>query len=143
MKAQNGDTVKVYYKGTLDNGEVFDSNFGGEPLEFDLGAGQMIEGFEKAVYDMEKDESKTVKISAGQAYGEINTDYILTAGRDKLPEDLIPEIGMPLMMPTPEGEPIQVIIKEFDDESITLDANHPLAGKDLTFEIEVAGILRM
>jgi peptidylprolyl isomerase len=143
MKAQKGDTVKVYYKGTLDTGEEFDSNFGKEPLEFDLGAGQMIEGFENAVYGMEKDESKSVKIPSGEAYGDRNPDHVIKAGRDKLPQDLEPQLGMPLMMPMPEGEAIQVTIVNFDDETITLDANHPLAGQDLNFEIELAGILRM
>lgn len=143
MKAQKGDTVKVYYKGTLDNGTEFDSNFGNEPLEFDLGAGQMIEGFEQAVFGMEKDEKKTVKIPSEKAYGEPNPEHILKAGRDKLPQDIEPQIGMPLMLPLPQGEPIQVTITDFDEETITLDANHPLAGQDLNFEIELAGILRM
>jgi peptidylprolyl isomerase len=143
MKAQKGDTVKVYYKGTLENGDEFDSNYGGEPLEFDLGAGQMIPGFEDAVYEMEKDQKKSVLIPADQAYGQRNDDYVLKAGRDKLPPELEPQIGMPLMMPNPDGQPIQVNIVDFDEETITLDANHPLAGKDLNFEIELAGILRM
>lgn len=143
MKAQKGDTVKVYYKGTLENGDEFDSNFGQEPLEFDLGEGQMIEGFENAVFGMEKDETKKIKIKSSEAYGERNPEHIVKAGRDKLPQDIQPEIGMPLMMPMPEDEAIQVTIIDFDDETITLDANHPLAGEDLNFEIELAGILRM
>lgn len=143
MKAQNGDTVKVYYKGTLDNGDEFDSNYGAEALEFDLGAGQMIPGFEKAVFDMEKGEKKKVHIEAKDAYGDKNPDYILQVGRDKLPQDLEPVIGMPLMMPMPNDESIQVQITAFDENTITLDANPPLAGENLNFEIELVGILRM
>ncbi len=141
--AKNGDTVKVHYTGKLADGVEFDSSIGGEPLEFDLGAGQVIEGFESAIVGMKEGEKKTVTIPVDKAYGEINEDYILTASRDKLPPDLEPFVGLQLLMPVPNSEPVPVTVTEFDDNEITLDANHPLAGKELIFDLELIGVLSM
>lgn len=142
MKAQKGDTVKVHYTGRFPEGEMFDTSEGNDPLEFDLGAGQVIQGFEEAIIGMEKGEKKNVQIPVDKAYGKIIPEYILKASRAQLPENLEPQIGMQLQMPTPEGTPIQVSITDFDESSITLDANHPLAGQDLEFDLELIGILR-
>lgn len=142
-KAASGDTVKVHYTGRLTSGEVFDSSEGREPLEFDLGAGQVIEGFEEAIIGMEQGEKKTVEIPVDKAYGPANPQYILKAPREQMPQDLNPEVGMQLQMPVPDGPPVVVTITEFDDAHITLDANPPLAGKDLIFDLELVGILRM
>lgn len=142
-KAAKGDTVKVHYTGRLADGEVFDSSEDREPLEFDLGQGQVIEGFEEAILGMEQGDKKTVEISVDKAYGPVNPEYILKAPRDQMPQDLDPQIGMQLQMPVPDGPPVVVTITEFDNESVTLDANPPLAGKDLIFDLELVGVLKM
>lgn len=141
--AKSGDTVKVHYTGKLEDGTEFDSSVGAEPLEFDLGAAQVIEGFENAIIGMKEGETKTVVIPVEQAYGPINEEYVLKAPRDKMPPDLDPFVGLQLLMPVPNAEPVPVIITEVSDVEITLDANHPLAGKELTFELELVGILAM
>lgn len=143
VKAQNGDTVKVHYTGRLKEGEVFDSSEGREPLEFVLGAGHVIEGFDTAIVGMEESDKKTVDIPVEQAYGQRNEDYVLRVGRDKLPPDLEPVNGMPLSMPMPDGTAVNVVISDFNENEIELDANPPLAGKDLIFDLELVGILRM
>jgi len=143
VKAQKGDTVKVHYTGRLKEGEVFDSSEGREPLEFVLGAGHVIEGFDSAIIGMEESDKKTVDIPVEQAYGERNEDYVLRVGRDKLPPDLEPVNGMPLSMPMPDGTAVNVVISDFNENEIELDANPPLAGKDLIFDLELVGILRM
>lgn len=140
--AQNGDKVKVHYTGTLENGEQFDSSRGGEPLEFELGAGMMIPGFEKGVLGMEQGESKKITLAPEEAYGPYNSDYVIKVERTKLPPDLNPEIGMYMEMQTPSGEPVTVKVIDMDEGSITLDANAPLAGKTLTFDIELVGLLK-
>lgn len=141
--AKSGDTVKVHYTGKLEDGTEFDSSVGAEPLEFDLGAAQVIEGFENAIIGMKEGETKTVVIPVEQAYGPINEEYVLKAPRDNMPPDLDPFVGLQLLMPVPNAEPVPVIITEVSDVEITLDANHPLAGKELTFELELVGILAM
>ena len=134
---KDGDTVKVHYKGTLDDGSVFDTSRGGEPLEFILGAGSMIEGFDKAVNGMQVGEVKTVTIPADEAYGPHRDDLMLVIERGNLPEDLEPSIGQQLEMTRTDGLVFTVIVTDVSDASITVDANHILAGKDLTFEIEL------
>ena len=141
--AKSGDTIKLHYKGTLSDGKVFDSTEGKDPFEFDLGAGQVIEGFELAITGMAEGEKKTVVIPADQAYGESNPEYVVEAQNDQLPQDMKMEIGMQLMMPVPGGESISVTVIEVNDDGVTLDANPPLAGEELTFELEVVGILTM
>jgi peptidylprolyl isomerase len=129
-----GNTVKVHYKGTLNDGTVFDSSEGGDPIEFEVGAGTVIPGFETAVGEMEIDQTKSVTIPSDDAYGEFNEKMVGLVPRSSLPDDIKPEVGLILSMQSPDGEmPVRVV--EMDDENLTLDANHPLAGQDLTFEL--------
>lgn len=136
-KAKDGDTVKVHYTGTLENGEVFDTSKEREPLEFQLGQGQLIPGFEKAVIGMDEGDSTTVDIPSDEAYGEVREDLVINVPKDQLPDDVEPKIGMQLQVNQENGQPIPVRITEIKDDELILDANHPLAGKDLKFEIEL------
>ncbi|NNC85112.1 MAG: peptidylprolyl isomerase [Bacteroidia bacterium] len=139
-QVKNDNTVKVHYKGTLNNGTVFDSSENREPLEFTVGAGQMIPGFEKAVMDMKKDETKKVTIPSVEAYGPVNDQLFNEVDRAHLPGDLKPEVGMQLVSKQPDGREMVVKITDVKDASVTIDANHPLAGEDLTFEITLVEI---
>jgi FKBP-type peptidyl-prolyl cis-trans isomerase SlpA len=139
-KVKEKDTVSVHYTGTLADGEVFDSSVNREPLSFTVGAGQMIPGFDNAVKGMEVKEKKSVTIPAEEAYGEVRPDMVQKISKDQLPPDLKPQVGQQLASQLPSGEQIIVTVKDISDEEITIDANHPLAGKDLTFEIEVIEI---
>lgn len=139
-KVKENSKVKVHYTGTLENGEVFDSSREREPLEFTMGQGQLIPGFEKAVLGLEKGESTKVTISVDEAYGEKNPDLVQTVNKSELPEEIKPEVGMQLISRTPDGHEIPVVITEVTEETFTVDANHPLAGKALTFDIEVVDI---
>jgi FKBP-type peptidyl-prolyl cis-trans isomerase SlpA len=134
------DTVKVHYTGKLSNGEVFDSSVDREPLEFTLGQGQIIPGFEKELIDMKVNDKKTFEISSDDAYGEVRKELIQEVPKDNLPPDITPEVGMGLVSKTPEGQEMRLTVQEVKDESIVVDANHPLAGKDLVFDIEVLEI---
>lgn len=134
---ENGKTVKIHYTGTLDDGTQFDSSAGREPLEFEMGAGRVIPGFEKGVADMEVGEKKTIHIPAAEAYGEYREDLVIQLERSQLPEGLEPEIGMTLQMQGPQGQPIPVYITSIEETTITINANHQLAGKDLNFELEL------
>lgn len=136
-KVKEGDTVKVHYTGTLKNGEVFDSSKDKEPLEFKLGEGQLIPGFEKAVVGMAVGDSASIDIPSDEAYGEEREDLIINVPKDQLPDDVTPQVGMQLQVNQGDGQPIPVRIKEVGEAELTLDANHPLAGKDLSFEIEL------
>lgn len=138
--AKDGDTVKVHYKGTLDDGSVFDTSIGGEPLEFTLDGSDVIEGFEKAVNGMYVGEVKTVTIPSDEAYGPHRDDLMLVIERSNLPEDLNPVIGQELEMKRSDGLIIPVIVTDVSEDSITVDANNTLAGKDLTFEIELVEV---
>ncbi|MDD4876579.1 MAG: peptidylprolyl isomerase [Dehalococcoidales bacterium] len=140
ITAKNGDIIKVHYTGKLDDGTVFDTSAEREPLEFTLGEGRVISGFEEAVRDMQVGQSKTITIPADQAYGQHRDDLVMIAERTQLPEDLIPELGQQLQMQQPDGTTTIVVIIDISETTITVDANHPLAGKDLTFEIEVVEI---
>lgn len=138
--AEDGSVVQVHYTGTLNDGTIFDTSVGREPLEFTLGEGQMIPGFEEAVLGMKIEESKTVTISANDAYGPHRSDLILVINREDLPTGLNPEVGQQLQMTRADGGTSIVTVTDISDTTITVDANHPLAGKDLTFEIELVGI---
>ncbi len=140
---KNGDTVKVHYTGKLNNGEVFDSSRSDDrdPLEFTLGEGQLIPGFEKAVEGLEEGDSTTVEIPTDEAYGERRDDLELEVAKNELPDNVEPQVGMQLQMQQQEsGQAIPVQITKVEDDKVTLDANHPLAGKDLTFDIELLEI---
>jgi peptidylprolyl isomerase len=138
--AKLGDTVRVHYTGKLDDGTVFDSSNGGTPLEFTLGEGQIIPGFEQAVIGMSPGDSKTEIIPVEQAYGEHRQDMVVVVDRAQMPSDVQPEIGQQLQIQQPSGQAIPVVITEISDAEITLDANHPLAGEDLTFDIQLVEI---
>jgi FKBP-type peptidyl-prolyl cis-trans isomerase 2 len=140
QQAKTGDTVKVHYTGRLQDGTVFDTSVGSEPLEFTLGQGQVIPGFEQAVIGMQVGESKTVTIPVDQAYGPRRDDMILEVSRDELPDDLEPTVGMQLQMNQGDGGIVIVTITEVSETTIKVDANHPLAGQDLTFDIELVEI---
>jgi peptidylprolyl isomerase len=139
-QAKSGDEVSVHYKGTLDDGSVFDQSHPEQPLKFKLGSKQVISGFEKAVEGMAIGDSKTFTIAAGEAYGERRDDLVLEVNRDRVPPDVDPKIGQRYEMEKESGEKFRVTVTNVTEELVTLDANHPLAGKDLTFDIELVGI---
>lgn len=137
---KENDSVKVHYTGTLSDGSVFDSSREKDPIEFKLGEGQIIPGFEKGLMDMTVGETKTINIPSKEAYGERNDQMIQEVPKTQLPPEVSPEVGMGLMSQTPDGQQMQLTVTEVKDESIVVDANHPLAGKDLTFEVELMEI---
>jgi peptidylprolyl isomerase len=137
---KKGDSVKVHYKGTLKDGTVFDSSEGREPLAFTMGEGSMIRGFENAVYGMEAGQTKTVTIPAAEAYGPRREDMMLEVKREQLPPGMNPRIGDQLQMQRRNGGATMVTIVKVSEGAVTLDANHPMAGKDLTFEIKLVEI---
>lgn len=140
-KAKEGDKVKVHYTGKLADGTVFDSSVErGEPLEFTIGEGRIIPGFEQAVLGMEKAESKTIVIESGDAYGPHREDMVAEVERSQLPPDIDPQVGQQLQVQQDNGQSIVVTVTEVGEEKITLDGNHPLAGKDLAFDIELVSI---
>lgn len=140
-EAQSGDTVKVHYKGTLENGEVFDESRDREPLEFTIGEEQVIPGFEDAVEGMSPGETCEKTIKSENAYGEKRDDLVADVEREELPDDMDPDVGQHLQMQQQGGQTLNVVVVDQDDSSITVDANHPLAGHDLTFEIELMEIV--
>ena len=139
-KAKNGDTVTVHYTGRLADGTVFDSSRERDPLEFELGEGRVIPGFENAVRGLEPGASVTAEIPPADAYGEARDELVMTISAEQLPEDMDPQIGDQLEMRTQEGQAIPVRVVALEDDTITLDANHPLAGQELTFDIELVEI---
>ena len=140
-QAKTGDTVKVHYTGKLDDGTVFDSSADRDPMEFTIGEGQLIADFEQAVIDMNPGESKSIKISHDNAYGPHRDEMLMVVDRSQFPEDLDPRIDQKLQVKHPDGESSVVTVVDITDANITLDANHPLAGKDLTFEIQLTEIV--
>ncbi len=138
--AKTGDTVKIHYTGTLDDGTQFDSSAGRDPLEFELGGGQVIPGFDSAVEGMAVGENKNVRIEPDQAYGERHEQLVQQVPRSALPDDLKPQVGMGLQSQSPDGQVMMLIVTEVGDEEITVDANHPLAGQALNFDIELVEI---
>ncbi len=139
-QVKQNDKVKVHYTGKLSNGEVFDSSLDREAMEFQMGQGQLIPGFENGILDMKLNEKKTIVIPADEAYGEVRQELIQEVPNDRLPPEIKPEVGMGLVSTTPEGQEIQLVVKEVKENAIVVDGNHPLAGKELTFEVEVVGI---
>jgi len=140
QQVKKGDTIKVHYHGKLVDGTTFDSSEGREPLEFEVGSGMVIPGFDDGVTGMSIGEKKTVQIPADEAYGPLQEDMILEFPKDKFPADMVPEEGMQLSMNNGQGQEFQVLIKEIKEEVVVLDANHPLAGKDLIFDLELVEI---
>jgi FKBP-type peptidyl-prolyl cis-trans isomerase 2 len=141
-QAEHGDTVKVHYTGSLDDGSVFDSSEGREPLEFTLGNGDVIPGFDEGVCGMVTGEEKTVTIPAAQAYGDPRAELTAKVPREEFPDEITPEPGMSLQMMLPNGQPIPVTIVEVAEDHVLLDANHPLAGKDLTFKLQLVDVTK-
>ena len=139
-QAKSGDTVKIHYTGTLDDGTQFDSSQGRDPLEFEVGSGQVIPGFDKAVEGMAVGDSKSVRIEADEAYGPRHEQLVQEVDRSVLPDDLNPETGMALQSNSPDGQVTQFMITAVSDETITVDANHPLSGQALSFDIELVDI---
>ncbi|WP_299743472.1 peptidylprolyl isomerase [uncultured Tateyamaria sp.] len=137
---KDGDTVRIHYTGTLLDGTVFDSSDGRDPLEFVVGSGQIIAGLDVALPGMTEGDKKKVNIPCDQAYGPINPALRQGVPRDAIPDEIPLEIGLQLQMQTPQGQPMPVTVVEVGEEEVTLDANHPLAGKDLTFDFEVVSI---
>ncbi len=144
--ANFGDTVKVHYIGKLTTGEVFDSSYESDsPIEFTIGSGMMIQGFEEGVIGLSFGEEKTLNIPKEKAYGELVKDLIFPVKLNKLPPDLNPQVGMELSMSNPEDpnlHPIQVIVEEVHSDQIVINANHQLAGHDLIFDVKIVGILK-
>ncbi|MBO9465503.1 peptidylprolyl isomerase [Tropicibacter sp. R15_0] len=139
-QAKSGDTVRIHYTGTLDDGSTFDSSAGRDPLEFKLGSGQVIPGFDKGVDGMTVGEKKTIHIPADEAYGQKDDRAVQAIPRENIPDDIPLEVGIQLQMQSPTGQVMPVTVTEVTDTEVTLDANHPLAGKDLTFELELVSV---
>jgi peptidylprolyl isomerase len=139
-QAKAGDSVKIHYTGTLDDGTQFDSSDGREPLAFELGSGQVIPGFDKAVDGMAVGETKSVNIPAEDAYGPHHPQMIQEVPRSALPDDLEPAEGMGLQAQGPDGQVLNLVVTGVQEDSITVDGNHPLAGKALNFDIELVSI---
>ncbi len=136
-RVKNGDTVRVHYEGRLEDGSVFDSSEGGDPLEFRVGAGEVIPGFDEAVRDMGIGDKKTVEIDPAEAYGERREQLVAQVPLESMNLEQPPEEGMSLLMQLPDGNQIPVTVTDVTNEHVTLDANHPLAGHKLTFDVEL------
>jgi len=134
------DTVKVHYTGKLADGQVFDSSEGKDPIEFTLGQGQLIPGFENGLIDMKLNEKKTINIPMNEAYGEPRPELIQEVEKSQLPPEIAPEVGMGLVSKGPDGQEMNLLVAEVKEDTIVVDGNHPLAGKDLVFDLEVVEI---
>ena len=140
MKAQSGNKIKIHYKGTLSDGDVFDSSFGGEPLEFTIGSGMVIPGFDNGVVGMSVGETKTIFIPAADAYGHRSDELIIEFKKENIPEDIELKIGDIMQLELGPGQVVNVTIIEIKKDSVIFDANHKLADQDLTFEVELVSI---
>ena len=140
MQAKNGDSVTVHYTGKLSDGTIFDSSEGGDPLPVDLGSGQVIAGFEEALLGMSEGESKTVAVPYDKAYGPYHEEKVIHFPADRIPADVEPEVGMRLQLQGQDGNPFPVLVTEISEDHVKLDANPPLAGQDLVFDIELITI---
>lgn len=139
-QVKQNDTVKVHYTGKLADGQVFDTSEGKEPIEFTLGEGQLIPGFENGLIDMKLNEKKTINIPVEQAYGQPREELVQEIDKSQLPPEIEPEVGMGLVSKTPDGREMNLLVAEVKEKSIIVDGNHPLAGKDLIFDLEVVEI---
>lgn len=139
-QVKSGDTVRIHYTGTLTDGSTFDSSEGRDPLEFTVGSGQIIPGLDTALPGMAVGDKKTVNVACDEAYGPLNPDMRQAVPREGIPPEIPLEIGTMLQMQTPQGQVVPVTVVELGEEEVTLDANHPLAGKDLIFDIELVEI---
>ena len=139
-QAKSGDTVRIHYTGTLQDGSVFDSSEGRDPLEFQLGSGQVIPGFDDGVTGMTVGEKKTIEIPCDQAYGAINPQAMQDVPRAEIPDHIPLDLGTQLQVQAGNGQTMMVTVANVTEDTVTLDANHPLAGKDLTFALELVEI---
>ncbi len=140
-KAKEGDTVKIHYTGRLSDGTVFDSSVGQEPLKFKIGSKQVFPAIENSIIGMEINETKTIIVPASDAYGPYRDDMVVDVPRANFPSDIEPEVGLQLELVQSNNEPIIVTILKVSEDTVTLDANHPLAGKDLTFDVQLVEIV--
>ena len=136
-QAQKGDTVKVHFKGTLDDGTVFADSKSGDPVQFTIGEGALIPGFEEETVGMQEGEQKEVRLEAERAFGNKREELVSTVPRNAIPDDIDIAVGLQLQMKSSSGQPVQVVVTDVAEEEITIDANPPLAGHPLTFEIEL------
>ena len=141
QQVKSGDKIKVHYHGRFTNGETFDQSTGREPLEFEVGSGMVIKGFDEGVTGMAVGDKKTINIPFDEAYGPKNPDMIIDMPKDRFPKDIEIEAGMPLSMSDEQGQQFQVVVAEVQEGVIILDANHPLAGEDLIFDLELVEII--
>ena len=139
-QAKEGDEVQVHYTGKLEDGTVFDTSEDGEPLSFTIGENRVIPGFEEAVTGMEPGDSKTTEVEPEQAYGEHREDMVMEMERDQIPDDVDPEVGQQLQLRLENGQTVPVLITALGEDTVTIDANHPLAGRKLMFEIELIDV---
>lgn len=142
VQARMNDKVKVHYSGTLSDGTIFDSSLEREPFEFTIGRGMVVPGFENGIVGMNEGETKTVSISADDAYGPYKDDLVGVIDKSRIPEDIDLDVGMVLQMSSPEGGITNVTVADISDAGVTIDLNHPLAGKDLIFEIKLLEVLQ-
>jgi len=140
-QAKNGDTVKVHYTGKLDDDTVFDTSADGEPLEFIIGEGRLIPDFEQAIIGMSPGESKTIQVPSANAYGPHHEEMVMEVDRKDFPPDLEPKVDQRLEVRQQDGQPFAVTVTDVSETKVTLDGNHPLAGKDLTFDIQLTEIV--
>lgn len=140
-QVKSGDTVRIHYTGKLDDGTQFDSSAGREPLEFELGSGQVIPGFDEAVEGMTVGDTKSVRLEPTEAYGDRHEQLVQEVPRSALPDEISPEVGMALQSQSPEGQVTRLTVTAVTEESVTVDANHPLAGQALSFELELVEIV--
>jgi peptidylprolyl isomerase len=140
IQAQYGDTVTVHYTGRLENGDVFAESQGAEPIEITIGDGQYIPGFERGVVGMKVGETKTVTLDPEEAFGTRHDELVIKVARNQFPERLLPAIGQQFQIRQEGGEPLEVTVSDLDEETVTLDANHPLAGYTLTFNIQLVAV---
>jgi peptidylprolyl isomerase/FKBP-type peptidyl-prolyl cis-trans isomerase SlpA len=139
-QAKEGNEVQVHYTGKLEDGTVFDTSEEGEPLSFTIGENRVIPGFENAVTGMEPGDSKTTEVDPDQAYGEHRDDMVMEMEKDQIPDEVDPEVGQQLQLRLENGQTVPVLITALGDDTVTIDANHPLAGRTLTFEIELVDV---
>ena len=139
-QAKKGDSVKIHYTGRLEDGTVFDTSRERDPLEFTVGTGMVIPGFDEAVEGMAVGDEKTAEVPSEEAYGPRRDDLMISVPPDQFPDDLDPEVGQQLQMQTGDGQTFVASVAQVEDDAVVLDANHPLAGKDLTFDIELVEI---
>jgi peptidylprolyl isomerase len=140
-ETKRGDTVKVHYNGTLEDGTVFDSTSGKEPIEFTLGEGEVIPGFEQAVEGMSEGGKRSIALSPEEAFGPYNDELVMEVPRSQLPDHIEPQVGMALQARAQDGSVTRVEVTNVGEDTVTLDGNHPLAGKPVSFDIELVAIV--